>query len=273
MFSKRVAIIVLPLLLVSASAAWADANEDYNRCVALQEQQASIACIEKLAENGNSRAQLALGGFYSGGYGVPQDPQQAVDWYQKSADQGNAVAMSRLGNAYLTGTGVTQNYGKAAAWFSRAANQGDPWSQAILGSLYSEGKGVAQDDIEAYKWLNLAAANGDSHAAELRDTLAQKMTAEQIDEAKKRSSDWLARSATHSAAEQSAALSQIVADCVEVVHHTEPSSFYVHFDATYNPATGMVEYNHVGGQDALSIFNKCMASNGRPLTYGRVETQ
>jgi TPR repeat protein len=272
MFSKSVAIFVPLLLLASAGVARADTNEDYNRCAALQDYKASVACIEKLAENGNPKAQLALGGFYSGGYGVPQDPQRSVYWYQKSADQGNAVAMSRLGDDYRTGNGVTQDYKKAVSWFSRAANQGDAWSQATLGSLYSEGKGVMQDYIEAYKWFDIAVANGDSDAAKLRDMLAQKMTAEQIDEAKKRSSEWLAQSAKQAAAEQSAALSKIVTDCVKVVHDAK-ASFYTNFDASYNAATGMIEFNNFGNQDALFIFNKCMAVKGHPLIKGPTRTR
>src|SRR5690348_18359935 len=97
MFSKTIAIIVLLLSFVSAGAAQANATDDYNLCAAMPDHQASFACIEQLAQSGNATAQLALGGFYAGGYGVPQDPQQAAVWYQKSAEQGNATA--KIGRA------------------------------------------------------------------------------------------------------------------------------------------------------------------------------
>ncbi len=262
MLEKRVAIIGLLLSLVSASAAWADANDDYNRCADLQDQQASFACIEKLAQSGNAVAQLALGGFYAGGYGVPQDLQQSVYWYQKSAAQGNAAAMSKLGNAYLTGTGVPQDYAKAASWFGRAGSAGDSWSLEKLGSLYEAGQGVAQDDVAAYQWFDVAAAKGDANAAALRDALAPKMTTAQIAAAQKRASDWLAQSATQAAAEQRADLSKIVSQCAQVVRATKPATVYMNFDASYDPAKGMVKYNNVGGQDAVTIFDKCMAAKG-----------
>ncbi|MGH2447696.1 MAG: tetratricopeptide repeat protein [Chloroflexota bacterium] len=271
MFAKTTAIVVLLLLLVPASAARADANDDYNRCAALSDHQASFACIEKLAESGNATAQLALGGFYAGGYGVPQDPQQAAVWYQKSAEQGNAVAMSRIGDAYLTGTGVTQDYGKAASWFARAASAGDPWSLEMLGSLYEEGEGVEQDDIKAYQWYDIAAVNGDSHAAELRDALAQKMTAEQIAEAKNRSSEWLAQSAKQATAEGRAAVSKVVADCVTVVRGTNTSPFYTNFNAVYRPATGLIEYNGVQEQGPIVTFKQCMAAKGYSIAGVRAQ--
>lgn len=65
-----------------------------------------------------------------------------------------------------------------------------------------------------------------------------------------------------------------VAYCVDTVHHfpADPSEiqFFKKFDAYYNTATGKIENNglFVGDQAALYQFNKCMASQGVPLTYG-----
>src|SRR4051812_41625018 len=65
-----------------------------------------------------------------------------------------------------------------------------------------------------------------------------------------------------------------ITHCVNVVHNTHPQeqymgSYYKHFDAYYNPATGTAENNAklVGDQDPLFVFNKCMAQQGFPLTY------
>ncbi|MGB8182053.1 MAG: tetratricopeptide repeat protein [Stellaceae bacterium] len=262
MRTKTVAIIGLLLLSASASAARASATDDYNRCAALQDSKASVACIETLAESGNALAQLALGGFYAGGYGVPQDPQQAAVWYQKSAEQGNAAAMSKLGDAYLTGTGVPQDDGKAASWFGRAASEGDPWSLEMLGSLYEAGKGVGQDYTKAYQWYDIAAARGDPHAAALRDDLAQKMTAEQIAAAKNGASEWLAQSAMQAATAHDAALSQAVDACVAVVRGTNASPFYANFQAAYQVASGTIEYRDGDEQGPLAAFQQCMAAKG-----------
>lgn len=271
MFSNRVATIGLLLSFVPASAAWADANADYNRCADLPDHQASFACVEKLAETGNATAQLALGGFYAGGYGVPQDPRQAAAWYQKSAEQGNAAAMSRLGNAYLTGTGVTQDYGEAASWFGRAGSAGDAWSLERLGSLYEAGQGVKQDYVKAYQWYDVAAAGGDSHAAELRDAIAQKMTAEQIAEAKKGSSEWLAQSATQAVAAGNEANAKAVSDCAKLVRGSNASPFDSNFKAIYRPATGTIEYTGAEEQGPIAAFNQCMTAKGYKMGTIRAE--
>ncbi|MGH6974824.1 MAG: tetratricopeptide repeat protein [Stellaceae bacterium] len=271
MFAKRVGMIVLLLLSASASAARADATDDYNRCAAMPDHQASFACIEQLAQSGNATAQLALGGFYAGGYGVPQDQQQAISWYQKAAEQGNAVAMSRLGNAYLTGTGVAQDTGKAASWFARAASAGDAWSLEKLGSLYETGQGVGQDYVKAYQWYDIAAARGDSHAADLRDALAQKMSADQIAAAKKASSEWLAQSATQAVAAGNEAAAKAVSDCAAIVRGSNASPFDANFEAVYRPATGLIEYTGAEEQAPLAAFDQCMTAKGFSMGAMRAE--
>jgi hypothetical protein len=53
--------------------------------------------------------------------------------------------------------------------------------------------------------------------------------------------------------------------CIQVTH----KSGYPYFDAFYNPATKRVENNIslAYQQPALFYFNKCMASQGFPLSY------
>jgi len=271
MFSKTLAIAVLFLSCVSASAARADATDDYNRCAAMPDHQASFACIQQLAQSGNATAQLALGGFYAGGYGVPQDQQQAVAWYEKSAAGGNDIAMSRLGTAYLTGTGVTQDYGQAALWFARAGSAGDAWSLEKLGSLYETGQGVGQDTVKAYEWYDIAAARGDSHAAELRDALAQKMNPDQIEAAKQASSQWLAQSATQAVAAGHEATAKAVSDCAAAVRASNTSEFDANFQAVYQPASGLIEYTGAEEEGPVAEFNKCMTAKGFSMGAMRAE--
>lgn len=271
MTSKALAVAVVVLSLASASAAWADATDDYNRCAAMPDHQASFACIEQLAQSGNATAQLALGGFYAGGYGVPQDAQQAVSWYEKSAAGGNDIAMSRLGQAYLTGTGVTQDYGQAAAWFARAASAGDAWSMEKLGALYETGQGVGQDNVKAYQWYDIAAARGDSHAAQLRDALAPKMSEDQIAAAKKDSSQWLAQSATQAVAAGHEATAKAVSDCAAAVRASSASPYDSGFEAIYRPETGLIEYTGSEAQAPMAQFNTCMTAKG--FSMGAVKSQ
>ena len=273
MVSKPIAMIVLLASLVSAGAAWADANSDYDQCTALPNQPASVACIEKLAQSGNARAELALGGFYAGGYGVAQNPQQAAAWYQKAAAQGNAVAMSKLGDAYAQGDGVSQDFGQAASWYGRAASAGDPWSFAKLGALYAAGQGVPQDNVTAYQWFDVAATRGDPQAADQRDALAQKMTPAQVAEAQKRATDGLAGSAAQTAAtrhaEQRAAMVKVVNECTQQVRAAQPAA---DFDATYNPAKGMIDYHGFGGEGpAMTQFNQCVTAKGYSVGAARIQ--
>ena len=56
----------------------------------------------------------------------------------------------------------------------------------------SFGHGLPRDFVLAYMWNNLAAAQGGAEAAKFRDVIAEAMTAQQIAEAQKLASDWLA---------------------------------------------------------------------------------
>jgi hypothetical protein len=71
-------------------------------------------------------------------------------------------------------------------------------------------------------------------------------------------------------------IEKVVKHCVDVVHqfpaHNQMdigtnASFFAHFDAFYNPATGRVENNgYLNGDIPPQYqFNKCMASQGFPL--------
>ena len=65
---------------------------------------------------------------------------------------------------------------------------------ANLGASYSNGEGVPQDYLRAHKWINLAAsrATGDDlkKYADGRETVAAKMTSEQIAEAQRLAREW-----------------------------------------------------------------------------------
>jgi len=71
--------------------------------------------------------------------------------------------------------------------------------------------------------------------------------------------------------ERIAALNKAIAQCVTRVRASAPAGqeqFYVGFDAYYNPGNGRVMNNvrYNGEAPALYAFNKCMASQGFPLS-------
>lgn len=77
--------------------------------------------------------------------------------------------------------------------------------------------------------------------------------------------------------QQVKAISEVVAQCVTIVHGTTPASapgmaemdktFYRRFDAYYNIGTGLVQDNVTvnGDLPPRYAFRKCMAENGFPL--------
>jgi len=103
------------------------------------------------------------------------------------AERGDARAQAFLGFMYEHGRGVPQDYVAAAYWYTSAAEQGHATAQYLLGLMYDKGHGVERSDTLAYMWLNLAAAHAPPHAKDyynrLRDEVAAKLTAAQVDEA------------------------------------------------------------------------------------------
>ena len=196
-------------LLLSASLAYGGASED---CAAAagygkEDYSAALRLCRPLAEQGDAKAQSALGFMYTNGEGVQQDYTEAALWYRQAANQGLARAQSALGFLYNFGRGVPQDYAQAATWYRKAAEQGDAYGQASLGLMYELGDGLPQNYVLAHMWFNLAAAHG--HAdfadygnmadimyeatksnADMRDELAKKMTPEQIAEAQRLARQW-----------------------------------------------------------------------------------
>jgi len=142
-------------------------------------------------------ARRDLGALYHRGQdiGIVPDGGEAVRWLEKTAECGGNYghwAMGDLALMYYKGDGVPQDYAKAAKWLRAYAEIGDAGSQLDLGNMYRDGLGVPQDYVTAHMWFNLAAAH-DSYrdtAGEQRDSLAAKMTSEQIAEAQRLAREW-----------------------------------------------------------------------------------
>jgi TPR repeat protein len=169
-----------------------DVAELYQAAVAGDSQ--ALRQLRTLATEGDAAAQYNLGLIYETGPGVPQDLAEAVRWYRKAADQGLANAQYNLGYIYAGGQGVPQDYAEAMRWYRKAADQGESRAQYSLGALYAGGHGVPQDYVYAHMWFNLAAsrANGDDEKqySAARDSLAARMTPQEIADAHKLAREW-----------------------------------------------------------------------------------
>jgi uncharacterized protein len=110
------------------------------------------------------------------------------------AERGSPVAQTYLGYMYQYGLGVPRDYVLAASWLHQAAEQGEPTGQFLLGLLFDKGYGVPQDWVEAEVWLNLAAARAgprqQDYFERVCDSVAQKLTINQLAEAERRASAW-----------------------------------------------------------------------------------
>lgn len=120
--------------------------------------------LRKLAEKGDSKAQLTLGMRYRDGDGIPRDYEKALKWYRRSADTGNAAGMDNVGFMHLKGWGVPVDFNIAAAYFKAAAAENDGQALYNLGNCYFSGQGVEQDYEMAIDSWKRASSRGSRNA-------------------------------------------------------------------------------------------------------------
>ena len=135
------------------------------------------------------------GKAYEHGYTVPQDYEEAANFYWLASVLGEAHSLYRLAVFYYAGRVFPQSYTDAAALAREAAEQGFSHAQELLGLMYWNGEGVPQDYVRAHMWFNLAASNfaaskDRDDAVRARDSLAERMTPDQIAEAQRLAREW-----------------------------------------------------------------------------------
>jgi TPR repeat protein len=149
------------------------------------------------ANLGDAEVQFNLGMKFANLAEPARDYVQAAEWYLKAADQSHALAQFNLGMMYAHGQGVIRDESKATIWFQKAAILGDAGAQHQLGMNHQRASRVGMDNhetwIEAYKWYQLAAAQGykDSHLA--CESIALKMTREDVADGHNRVKCFLAK--------------------------------------------------------------------------------
>lgn len=98
-----------------------------------------------------------------------------IDQLRAMAEQGNARAENAMGLRYFSGEGVPQDEKQAATWFIRAAEHGNLTAQSTLGSMYWAGRGVPVNVNQAYFWTVLARAGGDETGKSLAPIIAKRL--------------------------------------------------------------------------------------------------
>lgn len=146
------------------------------------------------AELGHKQAQYNAAVMYNEGRGTVLNTALALQWFSKAAQQGFADAQFSLGVMYANGAAVQQDYAQAAQWYRKAAQQGDADAQYNLALLYGTGKGMVPDLVQAWAWFDAAFVRaGKGNARKNRDLTAQRMTAAQLEQAKKIAGDYAAK--------------------------------------------------------------------------------
>lgn len=148
-YRRCLRVAAFATILMAAAPAWSDGFPRGRSAFLHGDYLRAAAALAPAAQAGNPRAQALLGFMYENGFGVPQSYDAAVDLYWRSAERG------------------------------------DPKGQYLLGLMYDKGHGVVRDEVLSYKWLNLAAAGASGRDREnylkLRNAVASKMTANQIE--------------------------------------------------------------------------------------------
>jgi TPR repeat protein/uncharacterized caspase-like protein len=139
---------------------------EFNALVTRVVSSSSRDALEKLAAQGNARAQVLAGAAYRVGWsGFPKNENEAWRLFRLAAAQGDARGQYLMGVAAYTGVGgATRNEAEAARLYRLAADQGNAFGQVSLGALYDYGAGgLRQDKVEAVRWYQLAATQGNAY--------------------------------------------------------------------------------------------------------------
>ena len=109
--------------------------------------------LEKMAKEGDARAQFETGNCYYMGREVDKDTEEASEWYQKAMAQGHEEATEKFYSFYS----------KA---LEKAAKNGDARAQFETGNAYLNGSGIKRDTETASEWFMKAMAQNHAEATE-----------------------------------------------------------------------------------------------------------
>ncbi|HIQ35208.1 MULTISPECIES: tetratricopeptide repeat protein [Acinetobacter] len=82
--------------------------------------------------------------------------EDAYKIFKQLADQGDAKAQNALGNGYQHGFWENVDFDSAIYWYNKAIENNEPHAAYNLASLYEKGNGVKQDFDLAYAYYTLA---------------------------------------------------------------------------------------------------------------------
>ena len=105
----------------------------------------SVENLEKLANQGNVKANYELGIRYYQGIGTEVNYQKAITHFERALNAGYNKASYYLGMIYYNGKGIGTDYQKAKQYFEMSEADNNVFSSYYLGKLYYWGDGVEQN--------------------------------------------------------------------------------------------------------------------------------
>lgn len=154
---KTVFLIGITLLILAQQGVGATCVGDK---VAIPDRE-TFASIRRLAESGDTTAQVRIGMAYLVGGDTQKDIGKGVYWLTRSANDGNIEGQYLLGRYYVLERKDEESFQEAAKWLRTSANKGCTQSLAYLGILSLAGKGgVKKDERAGYEMLLKSAKAG-----------------------------------------------------------------------------------------------------------------
>jgi uncharacterized protein len=169
--------------------------------------------------------------MYKRGDELPKDSAEALRWYRKAADAGDSKASVTVASMLLSpdrkpttqegaesrrrceeaaernfppgaycmvliyrlGLGGPKDPVEWAKWLNRAADLGHPQAALELGEAHWKGDGVQKDLVTAYMWIWLAFRAKVQGAETDAQALQKEMSPKQMEQAKRKASEWVMR--------------------------------------------------------------------------------
>ena len=96
----------------------------------------TFAELERAAESGDVKSQLAIADRYSAGQGTPRNLSQACKWFERAATSGEVKGMTRAAWCYSGNHGIPRDSDRAIQWWQRAAEKGSPKGEFEFGRAH-----------------------------------------------------------------------------------------------------------------------------------------
>lgn len=182
----------VPIYTDDQLSAWFATNRHLSQvkaddCQLVQDIQARAEQIE------SPTYQFLYGDMLAWGVCVPKDVEQGMYYMRAAAQQGVPVALEQLGRYYAQGVILQQDKERAIPYLREAAALGNVRARIQLAQLLIADNGSPLDYEDAYRWLYQTVTTDKrqhQHIRQLRHQLEQKMPANIIARAKRRSSFW-----------------------------------------------------------------------------------